>query len=138
MLSVVCPDGVAAVAVAAVDGAAGIYDTLNVFINTYFWELQPEQIRWLGLCGAPSAMAGSLCVPWLMRRYDRKPVRPNGEASMLLIRGGLFGLLACWLLGRLASWLLVACSSVLASQSQHTYLLFCRSTTECLRRRSQK
>ena len=114
MLSVVCPDGVAAVAVAAVDGAAGIYDTLNVFINTYFWELQPEQIRWLGLCGAPSAMAGSLCVPWLMRRYDRKPVRPNGEAFSAPFNGEasmpafcssfcrLVGFFSCWLLHLLA------------------------------------
>lgn len=54
--------------------ASGIYDTLNVFINTYFWELQPEQIRWLGLIGAPSAMAGALASPILMRRFDRKPV----------------------------------------------------------------
>ena len=105
MLSGVCPDGVAAVAVALIYGAAGIYDTLNVFINTYFWELQPEQIRWLGLCGAPSAMAGSLCVPWLMRRYDRKPVRPNGEASMPAFCSSfcrLVGFFSCWLLHFLA------------------------------------
>lgn len=53
---------------------SGIYDTFNVFINTYFWELQPEQIRWLGLIAAPAAMAGALGSPILMRRFDRKPV----------------------------------------------------------------
>ena len=55
----------------------------------------------------------------------------NGEASMPAFCSSfcrLVGFFSCWLLGRLASWLLVACSSVLASQSQHTYLLFCRST----------
>lgn len=25
--------------------ASGIYDTLNVFINTYFWQLPPDKIR---------------------------------------------------------------------------------------------
>lgn len=54
--------------------ASGIYDTLNVFINTYFWQLQPEQIRWIGLVGAPSALLGALCAPVLMKRFDRKPV----------------------------------------------------------------
>lgn len=54
--------------------ASGIYDTLNVFVNTYFWELKPEQMRWLGLIGAPAAMAGALCSPIFMRRFDRKPV----------------------------------------------------------------
>lgn len=54
--------------------SSGIYDTLNVFINTYFWELQPDEIRWVGLVGAPAAMTGALCSPLLMNRFDRKPV----------------------------------------------------------------
>ena len=54
--------------------ASGIYDTLNIFINTYFWELKAHEIRWLGLIGAPAAFAGAMCSPLLMRRFDRKPV----------------------------------------------------------------
>ena len=54
--------------------ASGIYDTLNVFVNTYFWELPPESIRWLGLIGLPGAISGALLSPILMRRFDRKPV----------------------------------------------------------------
>lgn len=53
---------------------SGIYDTLNVFMVTYYWELKPEQIRWIGLIGAPFAMAGALISPLLMRKFDRKPV----------------------------------------------------------------
>jgi len=53
---------------------SGIYDTLNVFINTYFWELQPNQIRWFGVVGAPCAVLGAACAPLLMRKFDRKPV----------------------------------------------------------------
>lgn len=54
--------------------ASGIFDTLNVFVNTYFWELKTDQIRWLLLIAAPGAMLGALCAPILMRRFDRKPV----------------------------------------------------------------
>ncbi len=53
---------------------SGIYDTLNVFINTYFWELEPNQIRWFGVFGAPSAVLGALAAPYLMKKFDRKPV----------------------------------------------------------------
>lgn len=61
--------------------ASGIYDTLNIFINTYLWELKPEQIRWLGLVAAPAAMTGALVSPLLMRRFDRKPVMLSALAG---------------------------------------------------------
>jgi glycoside/pentoside/hexuronide:cation symporter, GPH family len=54
--------------------ASGIWDTLSVFTSTFFWELKPEQIRWLGLIGAPAALTGAILSPALMRRFDRKPV----------------------------------------------------------------
>ncbi len=63
---------------------SGIYDTLNVFINTYYWELQPIEIRWLGLIGAPGAMAGAICSPILMKRFDRKPVMLVALAGVAL------------------------------------------------------
>ncbi len=62
--------------------ASGIYETLNVFIQTYFWELEPNEIRWFGLVGAPAAMVGALCSPILMRRFDRKPVMLGSLAGM--------------------------------------------------------
>jgi Na+/melibiose symporter-like transporter len=63
---------------------SGIYDTLVVFINTYFWELEPEEIRWLGLIAAPGAMAGAICSPILMKRFDRKPVMLVALAGVAL------------------------------------------------------
>lgn len=54
--------------------ASGIYDTMGVFMTTYFWELVPEQIRWFGLVSAPCALFGALLSPVLMRKFDRKPV----------------------------------------------------------------
>ncbi len=53
---------------------SGIYDTLEVFMFTYFWELKPEQIQWVPLVMAPAAIGGALVSPILMRRFDRKPV----------------------------------------------------------------
>ena len=53
---------------------SGIYDTLNVFINTYFWELTPEEIKWFGAIALPMIIVGALASPVLQRRFDRKPV----------------------------------------------------------------
>lgn len=78
--------------------ASGIYDTLNVFINTYFWQLPPDKIRWLGLVGAPSAALGALLSPLLMRRFDRKPIMLTALAgtalfAQLVVNLRLLGLL---------------------------------------------
>ena len=64
--------------------ASGIYDTLNVFINTYFWELEPEEIRWFGLVAAPMAVLGALASPLLQRKFDRKPVIVGALLSITL------------------------------------------------------
>ncbi|MBT3530539.1 MAG: MFS transporter [Gammaproteobacteria bacterium] len=53
---------------------SGIFDTVELFIFTYYWELIPEQIGWMRLVGAPSAMGGALLAPILMQKFDRKPV----------------------------------------------------------------
>ena len=62
---------------------SGIYDTLELFMFTYFWELPSEDMAWMRLIGAPSAMGGALLSPILMRRFDRKPV------MMVSLIGGL-------------------------------------------------
>ena len=77
---------------------SGIYDTMHVFINTYFWELVPDQIRWFGIIAAPMGIAGALCAPALMRRFDRKPVLLGSLVgiiifSQLVINLRLLGLL---------------------------------------------
>jgi Na+/melibiose symporter-like transporter len=53
---------------------SGIFDTLELYLFTYYWELTPEQISWMRLVGAPSAMGGALLAPILMKKFDRKPV----------------------------------------------------------------
>ena len=54
--------------------ASGIFDTLNVHVVTYYWEMPGESIRWIALSGVPAAMTGAFLAPVLMKRFDRKPV----------------------------------------------------------------
>lgn len=54
--------------------SSSLFETLNVFVNTYFWELAADQIRWIGLAGLPGVLLGASVAPYLMRRFDRKPV----------------------------------------------------------------
>jgi len=77
---------------------SGIYDTMHVFINTYYWELIPDQIRWFGLIAAPMGITGALSAPMLMRKFDRKPVLLGAIAGVtvfaqLVINLRLLGLL---------------------------------------------
>ena len=54
--------------------ASGIYDKMNVFIQTYLWQLEPNQIRLFPLVGVVAGLAGATLAPILMNRFDRKPV----------------------------------------------------------------
>lgn len=52
----------------------GLNETFGVFVNTYYWELATEQIRWYHLVGVPAIIVGASIAPMLMRRFDRKPI----------------------------------------------------------------
>lgn len=54
--------------------SSGLYETFNVFVYTYFWELPAESIRWLALAALPGVVLGASSAPVLMARWDRKPV----------------------------------------------------------------
>ena len=78
--------------------ASGIYDTLAIHINTYFWELKPNQIRWFSLVGLGAAAAGALLSPLCMQKFDRKPVMLISLAittlcAQLVVTLRLFGLM---------------------------------------------
>ena len=40
--------------------ASGIYDTLNIHIATYFWELKPSEIKLFPVVGLFAGIAGAL------------------------------------------------------------------------------
>ena len=54
--------------------SSGLYETFNVFVNTYYWEVVPEQIRWIELAGMPGVIVGAMLAPMLMHKFDRLPV----------------------------------------------------------------
>jgi len=62
---------------------SAIYDSLEMFMYTYFWELDTKQMSWVRLVGAPSAILGAFASPVLMQKYDRKPM------MMISLIGGL-------------------------------------------------
>lgn len=54
--------------------SAGLLETFNIYVNTYFWELKPTDIRWISLSAVPGLAIGAIFTPRLMQRYDRRPV----------------------------------------------------------------
>jgi len=63
---------------------AGVLETTGVFMNTYFWELAPKEIRWFGLTAIPSVIFGALMAPVLMKKLDRKPVLLIGLSGVIV------------------------------------------------------
>ena len=64
--------------------SSSLFETFNVFVNTYLWQLGPEEIRWIGLAGVPGVVLGASISPVLMRRFDRKPVLLGSLVGMLV------------------------------------------------------
>ena len=54
-------------------GIAGTLNALGLYINTYFWGLAPEQLRWFTLA-ILGAIAAFLVVTPLQKRFDKKPL----------------------------------------------------------------
>ncbi len=54
--------------------SSSLFETFSIFVNTYFWELAAEDIRWIGLAGLPGVVLGALIAPRLMQKFDRRPV----------------------------------------------------------------
>ena len=71
---------------------SGIFDQLEVFMFTYFWELQADQIRWFGLTGAIAAISGAIVSPILMRKFDRKPVMMTSLIGTVIFAQLMVGL----------------------------------------------
>ncbi|MEM8497962.1 MAG: MFS transporter [Pseudomonadota bacterium] len=64
--------------------SVGFKETFDTFVNTYFWELKPKDIRWFGLAGLPAVITGAILAPKLMDTFDRKPVLIAALLSMAI------------------------------------------------------
>lgn len=62
----------------------GIRDTIGLHVNTYFWELVPEQIRYIPLALAVVPVFGYLVTAPLHARFDKKPVIIVGLIMLLV------------------------------------------------------
>ncbi|MCB1645260.1 MAG: MFS transporter, partial [Pseudomonadales bacterium] len=52
----------------------GVRDTINVHMNTYFWELLPAEIKYFTLFGALAPLIGFIFSAPLHNRFEKKPV----------------------------------------------------------------
>lgn len=64
--------------------SVGLNETFNVFVNTYFWELETKQIRWFGLASIPAILAGAVISPIFMRFVERKIVLIFGLSGIVI------------------------------------------------------
>ena len=52
----------------------GTRDTVGLHVNTYFWELVPEQIRFFVIFGSIAPLVGFLITARLHERFEKRPV----------------------------------------------------------------
>lgn len=67
---------------------AGTGEALNLFMNTYFWELKTEDLRWFGFA-IGGAILAFILVPQLQARFDKKHLL-FGTILFLWLQGALF------------------------------------------------
>ncbi|NRA31313.1 MAG: MFS transporter, partial [Parvularculaceae bacterium] len=65
--------------------SVGMNETFAVFVNTYVWELGTGDMKYFGLAAAPAIVIGALLAPWLMKRFDRRPVLLCAMTSVVLM-----------------------------------------------------
>ncbi|MFK7898989.1 MAG: MFS transporter [Myxococcota bacterium] len=76
----------------------GLHETLGSHLNVFFWELPPEQIRWM-VAGAPVGLiAASILTPFIHTRWNKRNALIAGILGMSFAVGApillrLFGLL---------------------------------------------
>ena len=51
-------------------GLAGVGGVFDIYMNTYFWEFTPDELRWFAFAGI-GAIISFATVPWLQRTIDK-------------------------------------------------------------------
>jgi Na+/melibiose symporter-like transporter len=62
----------------------GIQGALELYVNTYFWGLLPEQLRWFGPFMWIGAVAAFVFVQPVSRRFDKKAIVISVSAMLIL------------------------------------------------------
>lgn len=62
----------------------GVRDTIGLHMNTYFWELVPEQIRYFVIFIAIAPIIGFIITAPLHNRFQKKPVIIGGLVALLV------------------------------------------------------
>ena len=62
----------------------GTRDTIGLHMNTYYWELLPEQIRYFMIFGLIAPIVGFVVVAPLHNRFEKKPVLISGLIALLI------------------------------------------------------
>jgi Na+/melibiose symporter-like transporter len=62
----------------------GIQGALELYLNTYFWGLRPEQLRWFGPFMWCGAVAAFVFVQPVSRRLDKKTIVISASAMLIL------------------------------------------------------
>ncbi len=54
-------------------GIAGVGQVFDIYMNTYYWEFKPADLRWFGFA-IVGAMAAFVIVPGLQRRFEKQDI----------------------------------------------------------------
>jgi Na+/melibiose symporter-like transporter len=52
----------------------GIGETMGLYMGTYFWEFEPDQLRWFSWFQTMGYVSGAFLAPLLIRRFEKRPV----------------------------------------------------------------
>lgn len=77
----------------------GFTESIGLYMYTYFWGLSSESLAVMALTAGLGTIAAFVAVPWLSRKYDKKPVAMGAAAIVMLVYPTLillkvFGVLA--------------------------------------------
>ncbi|MEM8767721.1 MAG: MFS transporter [Pseudomonadota bacterium] len=65
-------------------GIAGVGQVFDIYMNTYFWEFKPEDLRWFATA-IIGAMAAFVFVPLLQKRFQKQTILVTVLASTMVL-----------------------------------------------------
>ena len=65
-------------------GIAGVGQVFDIYMNTYFWEFKPEDLRWFGF-SIIGAAAAFVAVPFLQQRFQKHQILLFSLAAVMIL-----------------------------------------------------